>query len=584
MDQFVFALVPSQDPNTPISPDEPLPADRYIKGRFKVTQKGMINPNAVVYSIILGTDIGTWDFNWIGLVNSEQNLVGAISHTPIQTKSKIDKINNIAGDTLTRNIITPYTNASVLTEINVTADVWQLDFNSRLIAIDERIRLDNIDNYGQAAFIQNGWLATTRNNAITLAPGTAYIAGLQCINKQPLLVDFSGVSLPKKLYLEASFKGTVNSEWQTHTNIVIADSHPATRTENGVTYYSGEIARITTLSNITDLRTLDWRTSHLKEESNPHPQYVQTSKLDELLKAATTEAPGIIQLATQSEVNLGADAKKAITPSTLKVVTNSLEQKIDHAEEQFNRVATTTQFGLTKLATQQNVDKKIGKDEVVTVETLNKPALIALLKQWATDKANKVKEDLLGGLPATALDTFVEVGEALQETGSAVAALFKKINEKLSTVTFNEYKSYIENKLSLINQSIVTRTQIVTMLNGGNCQVGGAYRTINTVNIQMRLTDFTTKNQTSISAFRLDISNSPSHTLHFNAVSIQISYTKNGRVESATSTNGSLNISSSGYASVTYGELSRNVIAAGADPQSIKLEIAQVCVSYIANV
>jgi hypothetical protein len=322
MDQFVFALIPNQDPNAQINPNESLPDDRYIKGRFNVTQKGMINPDAVVYSIILGTDIGSWDFNWIGLVNSEQNIVGAISHTPVQTKVQVDEINNIAGDTLTRNIITPYTNASVLTEITVTAEVWQLDFNNRLTAIDERIRLENIDNYGQAAFIQSAWQATTRNNAITLAPGVAYIGGLQCINRQSMLVDLTAVSLPKKLYLEACFKGTVNSEWKTRTNIVIADSHPSTRIENGVTYYSSEIAIITTLSNITDLRTPDWRTSHLKEESDPHPQYK---------KLATKKSAGIIKIASDKETDTGNNDETCITPAQLKRILDTMSNNTSNA-------------------------------------------------------------------------------------------------------------------------------------------------------------------------------------------------------------------------------------------------------------
>ena len=325
MDEFVFALIPNQHPDTPIDPEEALPTDSYIKGRFKVTQKGMINPDAVVYSIILGTEIGTWDFNWVGLVNSEHNIVGAISHTPIQTKAAENPNFNIAGDTLTRNIITPYTNASALTQITVTADVWQLDFNNRLTAIDERIRLENCDNYGQTAFIQQAWQATARNNAITLSPGTAYIAGLQCINKQPMLVDFSGVTLPKKLYLEACFKGTVSSEWQTHTEIVIADTHPSTRIENGVTYYSSEIATITTLSTITDLRTLDWRTDHLKESSDPHPQYK---------KRATKKSAGIIKIASDEETNAGNSDETCITPTQLKRMLDAMSNNTSNTMNQ----------------------------------------------------------------------------------------------------------------------------------------------------------------------------------------------------------------------------------------------------------
>lgn len=393
MDEFVFALIPNQHPDTPINPEETLPADSDIKGRFKVTQKGMINPDAVVYSIILGTEVGTWDFNWVGLVNSEQNIVGAISHTPIQTKTAENPNFNIAGDTLTRNIITPYMNASTLTQITITADVWQLDFNSRLTAIDERIRLDNINSYGQAAFIQNAWQATVHKNAMTLAPGTAYIAGLQCINKQSLLVDMADAVLPKKLYLEACFKGGTNSQWQTQTTIVIADAHPATRIEDGVTYYSSEIATVTTLSTVTDLRVVDWRTTHLNEDNDPHPQYTKKTDIEDYVPLASEDLAGRIQIATQQEVNTGADSKKAVTPATLKPA-------IDDA------------------------------------------------KNYALEQANRIKSDIYGGIPITTLDTIKEVADALTETGDAVASLFEKLGEKLPDTVFEAFKKTVTDSLN----------------------------------------------------------------------------------------------------------------------------------------
>ena len=286
MDEFVFALVPDQDPDAPISANETLPADAHIKGRFSVTKKGMINPDAVVYSIILGTEVGTWDFNWIGLVNSNTNIVGAITHTKIQTKEQADPENNTEGDTLARNIITSYLNASNLTQITVTAEVWQLDFNNRLTAIDERIRIDNMDMYGHASFIQDGWKATSNNGAVSLTAGVAYIAGLRCVNIDAMPINLNGIILPKTIYLEACFMGGINSAWQTTTNIVIADSHPPTRIENGITYYSNPIAIITSIDNITDLRPIDWRTAHLNVGFDPHKQYLLRAE------AATNEDIG----------------------------------------------------------------------------------------------------------------------------------------------------------------------------------------------------------------------------------------------------------------------------------------------------
>lgn len=270
LDQFVFAYIPDLDAEADISPDETLPDEEYIVGRFPVTKKGRINPNAVVYSIILGTDVGSFDFNAIYLVNSEMNLAGAIIHLKTQTKQAADPLNGVEGDTLTRNIITPYVNASRLTQIVVDADTWQLDFNNRLTAIDERGRQNNLSLYGDASFIADGFsvsLNESDSNFIDVAKGVAYVGGLKCVNKAITALDITGVVKPKTVYLVASFQGDMTSEWKTFIEAKIADSLEQSWVENGVTYYSAPVAKLTSLG-IQDLRTPDWRTKHEAENSS----------------------------------------------------------------------------------------------------------------------------------------------------------------------------------------------------------------------------------------------------------------------------------------------------------------------------
>ncbi|PSU24481.1 hypothetical protein CTM97_00615 [Photobacterium phosphoreum] len=397
LDEFVFALIPHQDPNAPIHPEETLPTNEMIKGRFKITQKGMINPDAVVYSIILGTEIGSWDFNWIGLVNSDTNLVAAITHTVPQTKVKADPANNIEGDTLTRNIITSYVNAAKLTDINVTADVWQLDFNQRLMAMDDRVRRENTDSYGISSFIDDAWSVEVLNNGLVVNPGTGYVNGLRCVNEKRTPLDISSLSLPVTVYLEASFEGTINSEWQTHTHILIANNHPAERIDEGIRYYSCPIALIKTISDIKDLRILDWRSTHLNEKNDPHSQYIKKSDIDTYAPLTSTDKAGLIELATQKEVNTGIDNQKAVTPATLKPVIDSTK---NYASEQ------------------------------------------------AKQEANRVKSEIYGGIPTSTLDTIKEVADALTETGDAVATLFKQLGEKLPTTVFDTFKKTVTDSLN----------------------------------------------------------------------------------------------------------------------------------------
>lgn len=372
MDEFVFAMVPEQQYGEPIDLDEPLPPDSHIVGRFPVTQKGMLNPDAVIYSILLGTDIGTWDFNWIGLVNRERNLVGVITHTATQTKVKASPENGIEGDTLTRNIVTPYTNAAKLTQINVSADTWQLDFNQRLLAMDERSRQQNLDSYGAAAFIGDGWKVTPIDGALAVAAGCGYVHGLHCENNAQQVVGLAGEVLPKTLYLLASFKGSLNSAWETHTQLRFADALPNVSEVNGITQYAQAIARVHSPSHIEDLRPRTWREVHLDDSTDPHPQYNK-------------------------------------------------------------RDASESETGAMAIATQQEVDDAINGNKAVTPKTLDKPGLLAKAKAYA----DKIKEDIYGGIPASTLDTIKEVADALQDTGSAVQSLFTKLGQLTTRVDTN---------------------------------------------------------------------------------------------------------------------------------------------------
>ncbi len=73
---------------------------------------------------------------------------------------------------------------------------------------------------------------------------------------------------------------------------------------------------------------------------------------------ATTSLKGILEIATQAEVDAGSSATLAVTPSTLK---SNLDDK----------VASTTSKGLIEIATQSEVDAGSSTTLVVTPSTLN---------------------------------------------------------------------------------------------------------------------------------------------------------------------------------------------------------------------
>lgn len=198
-----------------------------------------------------------------------------------------------------------------------------------------------------------------------------------------------------------------------------------------------------------------------------HPTYDEfNSAIEKLSRYATTEKSGLIELATQQEVSSGIDDKRAVTPSTLKHELDAIKDDIDNQGTELSKYATTESAGLIELATQEEVNAGTDPLRAVTAKTLNKQGLIEQLQNFAIQKANKVKEDIYGGVPASTLDTIKEISDALKESGDAIQILYELSELKLSKAEFNGYKNSINNKLNAINQSIAKLAPRVTVFNG----------------------------------------------------------------------------------------------------------------------
>ncbi|MGR5240201.1 phage tail protein [Photobacterium damselae] len=187
---------------------------------------------------------------------------------------------------------------------------------------------------------------------------------------------------------------------------------------------------------------------------------------EELSKYATTEKSGLIELATQQEVSAGIDDKRAVTPSTLKHELDAIKGSIDNQGTELSKYATTESAGLIEIATQEEVDASSDEERAITPKTLDKQGLITSLQQFATQKAEDVKQFILGGVPSSSLDTILEIDKALQQTGDAIRAVYDTIATKLSVTAFEQYKTDIANKLSVINQNIANLAPRVTVFNG----------------------------------------------------------------------------------------------------------------------
>ncbi|CAI2036470.1 phage tail protein [Serratia quinivorans] len=249
-DTFVFAYIPGQDSETEISRDEPLPETANIVHTAPVMQYGMLNTDAVVFSVVLDTSVGDFDYNWIGLLDQASNTLCMIVHT--RTQRKIATSGQAQGNTLTRTLAMEFNGAAGATQINVTPQTWQIDFSARLAGVDERQRLAGLDIYGPGAFFGDGFLVTRAGTNYQAAAGLGYVGGLR--GALPALTPIAVDHTPTLIWADLSLQGQVTSRWETTVKLTAADTLQDYIDPQGFPHHVTQLARINEDGSVTDLR------------------------------------------------------------------------------------------------------------------------------------------------------------------------------------------------------------------------------------------------------------------------------------------------------------------------------------------
>jgi len=268
--RFVLANVPGLDPNVPVDRTAGRPPESQLVGTYDVTQRGFVNPNQVVYSLMLGSDIGDFDWNWIGLETIE-NVLLAVAHVPLQQKRK-----NIPplqlGNNVTRNFMVAFDGAQALTGITIDASTWQHDFTVRLKGIDERERLNNRDIFGRACFLASALEVERWGSTYQVKPGLAYVEGVRVSSNQ--VQEISPPALPTTVWLDVALERQMNdvvARW----NVVFGADKADYRDSTGADHYCIALADLTT-SAVIDRRPSEYITEpllqHLAARNGDYPQ------------------------------------------------------------------------------------------------------------------------------------------------------------------------------------------------------------------------------------------------------------------------------------------------------------------------
>ena len=184
-DKIIFAHINGLNDAT-LANINSVPTAGQIKHTANIQQTGYIADDQVVYSVTLGSEIGDFTFNFVGLVNSAKNLLGVAIYTGdiVKTRTKAEE----QGNALTRNIILQVNNAKTLTNIQTQAKAWQFDFTDKFLQIkpkkitagttntaDSSGHTHEIDKASttQAGVVQlvDNWLTNDNHKALTASTG-----------------------------------------------------------------------------------------------------------------------------------------------------------------------------------------------------------------------------------------------------------------------------------------------------------------------------------------------------------------------------------------------------------------------------
>lgn len=249
IDRFIWAHISGLDHTQPVNPDEPMPSAGQIKSDAAPTQAGYVNPDLVVYSSVLGSNVGTWSFNWLGLASGD-TLVAA-NYVPEQDKDATT--GDDIGNNLTKNFALQYKDAQDTSGVTISADTWMIDWTARLDGIDDRERKANQDIYGRQTFINDGF-KVERNGGYTLKAGWGYVAGIRINQAADADLGDPG-ALPKDIWLDVALEGDISGVVATVTPTFSNTTMTDYTDSAGRVHYLEKIAAINGAGVVTDQRT-----------------------------------------------------------------------------------------------------------------------------------------------------------------------------------------------------------------------------------------------------------------------------------------------------------------------------------------
>ncbi|WP_394178503.1 phage tail protein [Marinomonas posidonica] len=350
--KFVLAFIDGlgSEPATRI---ESIPDTANVVDQLDVTKSGYVNTNQVVYSLVMGSNVGNYNFNWIGLVDDEGVLI-AVSYVPTIQKRKND--GGIAGNTITRNFLIAYTGIQQTTSITVPAETWQIDFSARLSGIDERERLSNLDIYGHEGFLGDGWKVTGANGTYSVAAGVGYVGGIRIKNAEAQEITTN--TFPNEIWLNVSLQGDISDLSAVAEFVIDTGPFEDYTDENGVVHYLTKIAELDEVGDVVEGRNIsllnDSTYKRLFEVSGTENNIILTSKESDSIVTALKDYNEFTFVVPQTNTNKVTIAIDGLGPVALSGIAS--------ANQLFKSALLTVRFIAGEFYVVEQVNPKTGNN------------------------------------------------------------------------------------------------------------------------------------------------------------------------------------------------------------------------------
>lgn len=319
-DQILFANIDGLDHTQTPPITEIVPAT--LVHTAQVTRASNLNADTAVFTTVLESHVGDFSFNWLGLYNSEYDVLIQVSYEPVQQKIATD--GPTVGNVLAKGLALQVLGGQSVLNMQTATESWQFDFTGRQKAAEEIQRNAMRAVYGSGAYVTTAGNVTKGASVYQVAPGQTIIDGLR-IDLQATDTAIASDNAPENypFYVYAEVWQQVDSNAVTNHSAIVTSQTPLT----DITDPGGNIRTRVLLATLDDENTItDARAYVIDALTLARPATLTTA--GQVSLSSSTTSTSETEAATPKAVKTAKDAADAAQSTANNALSNA-NQKLN---------------------------------------------------------------------------------------------------------------------------------------------------------------------------------------------------------------------------------------------------------------